>query len=288
MSFKKIFSGLSASVLLFASVPAFANGVPAEDKETICKAMEKITEKRQSGYCQFIYESPVGKSLLAESIKYALDLGKYKLAEKFIDIFANFYDLNDIEDLDYLVVKTGKKDLYESLIKKGYKTLTADTCTEWNNLLHAAIESENLEFVEKFLNEGFDPNNASIYRFERYPLHICLAKIASIADSNNGHGIEQADSKAEIEHLSKIIKLLCEKGADPFLCSGKMEDKSAFDLLEELNPENEKNCYDKLEFYDKDSVEFCEKLYQTLRSYIYSKDDIQESESAQVESTQNK
>lgn len=266
---KKISVSLAIASFLCSPISVFANGILPEDKEAICTAMEKITEDRVTGHCQFIYSSTLGKPLLKESITYALKLGKYELAERFIKVFGNFYDVNEIDNLGYNVIKTGNKSLYDTLVHAKYKFSTPENCSEYNNLLHAAIASENPEFVDKYLNEGFNPNSEDPYNFYRYPLHICLAKIADITEEYNGHGLEYPNNRARIENLMKIIKLLCEKGAEAYRYAGKFEDQSAYSLLEELNPENEKNCYSKLEFYSEDSIAFCKKIYETIKEYVY-------------------
>lgn len=40
----------------------------------ICNTVEALTEKKPTGYCQFIYSSEIGVPLLKEGLKYVLDL----------------------------------------------------------------------------------------------------------------------------------------------------------------------------------------------------------------------
>lgn len=278
--FKKFLSSAIALTTLFSVNSVFANGILPEDEEAICDAMEKITEDRSCGYCQFIYSSSIGESLLKESLKYALDIGRLDLAKRLIKVFGELHiDINEVDGLDAMVIKTGRKDLYEDLVKAGYKVAALDDCEAMNNLLEAAIESENVDFVEEILKGGFDPNAAGIYELSLYPpLHSCLVRIGGISDDGNGHGFEYLDNRVKVKKLVKIVKLLCDYGANPYLGAGKSGEETAFDLLEELNPENENNCYGKLEFYSKKAKCFCHGIYKTLKGYIYNSECVRNQE----------
>lgn len=271
MNFIKKFLSIFASLTtLFSITPVFANGILPEDEKALCDAMEKITEDRSCGYCQFIYSSEIGPSLLKECLIYALDIGRYNLAKRLIKVFGEFnIDINEVERLDYYVIKTGRKDLYEDLKKAGYKVATADDFEAMGSLLYAAISSENVGLTEEILKSGFDPNASGIYEFYLYPpLHDCLVTIGGISSDDNGYGFRSTEGRRNVINLLKIVKLLCEYGADPYLSSGKSGEETAFDILEKLNPENKDNCYGKLEFYSKKEVAFCHFIYKELKSYI--------------------
>lgn len=276
MKLKKFFSCLTVFATLFSATPVFANGVLPEDMEVICDTINRLTDKhrRTPGYvsCQSIQDSPWGEPLLKEGLKYALVLGRYNLATKLIGVFREVsMDINEVEGLDYLVVKTGNKKVYDALVESGYKI--SEPCYKGDfyhskALLHAAVESENVGFVKHFLEKGFSPNDVDEYDFYMYPLHSALEKIISITDDYNEHGFEYPENRVRVENLKEIIKLLIQEGADPYLYAGKGLDETAITILEELNPDNEENCYSKLEYYPKEIVDFCKKLYSDLKKII--------------------
>ncbi len=281
MKFSKKFLNIFAALtILFSTTPALANGVLWEDKEALCDAMEKITEDRPCGYCQFIYSSEIGQPLLKECLEYALDIGRYDLAKRLIKVFGELHiDINEVEGLNALVVRTGRNDLYEDLKKAGYRIATADDFEATGRLLEAAIASENVDLTDKILKSGFDPNAAEIYEFYLYPpLHSCLVKIGGIADDCNGHGFEYPENRMRAQKVVEIVKLLCDHGANPYLGAGKSGEETAFDLLEELNPENKDNCYGKLEFYNKEATDFCHEIYKILKDYIYNSECVRNNE----------
>lgn len=262
MNLKKIFSCLTVLATLFSATPSFANGVLPEDKEVICDTINRLTDehRRTPGYVpyQSIQESPWGKPLLEEGLKYALDLGRYNLATKLIGVFREVsMDINEVEGLDYLVVKTGNKKVYDALVESGYHIPMQRT-------LIAAIESESVEMVKHILEKDYN-----LYGDESvltYHLDTVLEKIMFMANENNGYGFKhQPENKIRVEKLKEIIKLLIQKGADPYLCD---DYESAITLLEKLNPDNEENCYMKLEYYQKDEVNYCKKLYSDLKKII--------------------
>ncbi|MBQ6143350.1 MAG: hypothetical protein IJI84_02520 [Clostridia bacterium] len=274
--FLKRFFGCTASlVVLFSSVSTFAWIVSDEDKETICNAVESLAKRTSlERTCPFICANrELGRPLLKEGLKYALDLKKYSLAEKIMDLIVGYglivnMDINEVEMLDYYVVKTGNKNLYKKLINAGYKMSTP---TSGNNLLYAAVKSENLKLVDKFLSQGFDPNDSGPWGVDDdlcggfyTPLIYCLEKIQDISNEYNFYGFQYPENRKRVENLIEIVKTLCSHGADTTYEGNKCVG-SVFYYLEALNPDNKENCYEKFEYYNKDTIEFCRKIYNDLR-----------------------
>lgn len=272
--FKKIFSCVGLFVVLFSSFPVFGWGVSDEDKEIICNTVEALTQETSwdKPYPFVCANRELGKPLLKEGLKYALDLKKYDLAEKIINLIVGYasiidININEVAMLDYFVIKTGNKNLYKKLVKSGY---TMSTPTSGNNLLYAAVKSENLELVDEFLNQGFNPDakgpwiNDDLFDGFYNPLRFCLEKIYDISNEYNCYGFWYPENRKRVENLIKIVQTLRSHGAED-IYSGTKCSESVVVFLEGLNPNNKENRYEKFEYYDKDMIGFCKKVYNDLR-----------------------